>query len=415
MNFRSYCGNRRLNWGAMSFSSTPESRTLVVLWTMSARFFAAAGAARVSRADCESAAHAVPASAITTAAAAALSRYLVIRFALFRSSSPRHPTLVTSTAVHHIGSTAPDAVRMPRYHDLTASLAARIVDGELVPGASLPSIRELAASERTTATTVARAYRELADAGAIVVEPRRAARVRPGGELAARALLREGAVFRLAGSDDPALSLLVAALPHALAPVGASGSYRGLGALWSGRADGASLHLRHRSGEYNAPFARGVLAGRDPVLVHLWRRELGLLVATGNPRGVERIADLSQLRVVRRPWGTGTRTLLDRLLLDDGIDPDGISGPTVELHLDVALAVATGEADAGLGLRSAATPMGLDFVPLAWEPFQIATTRTQTGGLAPLLAALADPATAERIVALGGYDIAGAGEVLEVG
>src|ERR671932_241081 len=290
---------------------------------------------------------------------------------------------------------------MPRYHDLTAKLAGRIAAGDLVPGASLPSIRELAASEQTTATTVARAYRELADAGAIVVEPRRAARVSAGGELAARALLREGAVFRLAGSDDPALSMLVAELPEAMIPVGASGSYRGLAALWSGRADGASLHLRHRSGEYNAPFARGVLAGRDPVLVHLWRREQGLLVPPGNPRGVERIADLARLRVVRRPAGTGTRTLLDRLLLDDGIDPDGISGPTVG-------------ADAGLGLRSAATPMGLDFVPLSWEPFQVATTRAQTGGLAPLLTVLADRATSERIVALGGYDIAGAGEVVEV-
>src|SRR4051812_49653879 len=71
-----------------------------------------------------------------------------------------------------------------------------------------------------------------------------------------------------------------------------------------------------------------------------------------------------------RPTGTGTRTLLDRLLLDAGVDPDAVSGPTVELHLDVALAVATGEADAGLGLRSAATALGLDFVPLSWEPFQ---------------------------------------------
>src|SRR3954451_11089231 len=304
---------------------------------------------------------------------------------------------------------------MARYHDLTTKLAARIADGDLAPGGALPSVRELAALEGTTATTVARAYRELADAGAIVVEPRRAARVTARGELAARSVLREGAVFRLAGSDDPALSMLLSGLPEAIAPVGSSGSYRGLAALWSGRADGASLHLRHRSGEYNTPFARGVLAAREPVLVHLWRREQGLLVPPGDPRGVQRIADLAKLRIVRRPAGTGTRTLLDRLLLDDDIDPDAISGPTVELHLDVALAVATGEADAGLGLRSAATPMALDFVPLAWEPFQIATTRTQTGGLAPLLAALADPATAERIVALGGYDIAGAGEVLEVG
>jgi molybdate-binding protein len=303
---------------------------------------------------------------------------------------------------------------MARYHDLTAKLAARIAEGDLAPGAALPSVRELAGVERTTATTVARAYRELADAGAIVVEPRRAARVAARGELAARSVLRDGALFRLAGSDDPALSLLLANVREAIAPVGASGSYRGLAALWSERADGAALHLRHRSGEYNVPFARGVLAGRDPVLVHLWRREQGLLVPPGNPRGIERVNDLHGLRVVRRPAGTGTRTLLDRLLLDEGLDPDAISGLTVELHLDVALAVATGEAETGLGLRSAATPLGLDFVPLSWEPFQVATTRPESGGLRPLLTALGDAAVAQRIVALGGYDLAGAGEVINV-
>ena len=304
---------------------------------------------------------------------------------------------------------------MPRYHDLTATLAARVADGDLPPGAPLPSVRALALAERTTATTVARAYRELADAGVIVVEARRGARVSAGGILAARSFLRQGALYRLAGSDDPALSALLADVPDAIVSVGAAGSYRGLSALWSGHADGASLHLRHRDGEYNAPFARGVLAGRDPVLVHLWRREQGLLVPPGNPRGVDGIDDLRSLRVVRRPTGTGTRTLLDRLLLDAGIEPESIAGPTVELHLDVALAIATGEADAGLGLRSAATPLGLDFVPLSWEPFQVATTRRQSGGLRPLLDALATPAVAERIAALGGYDIAGAGEVIDVG
>jgi molybdate-binding protein len=303
---------------------------------------------------------------------------------------------------------------MVRYHDLTTKLAARIAEGEPAPGAALPSVRTLARAEKTTATTVARAFRELADAGVIAVEPRRAARVSAGGVIAARSLLRAGALFRLAGSDDPALSVLVGNVPDAITAVGVPGSYRGLSALWSGAADGASLHLRHRSGEYNVPFARGVLAGRDPVLVHLWRREQGLLVPAGNPRGIERITDLASLRVARRRTGTGTRTLLDRLLLDDGIEPDTISGPTVELHLDVALAVATGEADAGLGLRSAATPLGLDFVPVSWEPFQVATTRAQSGGLLPVLDALADPAVAERVSALGGYDIGGAGEVIEV-
>src|SRR3954470_15730418 len=98
-----------------------------------------------------------------------------------------------------------------------------------------------------------------------------------------------------------------------------------------------------------------------------------------------------------RPTGTGTRTLLDRLLVDAGVDPDAVSGPTVELHLDVALAVATGEANAGLGLRSAATALGLDFVPFSWEPVQVATTREQSGGVQPLLDAPAEPTVGERI------------------
>jgi molybdate-binding protein len=302
----------------------------------------------------------------------------------------------------------------PRYLDLTGALAERIAAGDPPAGAALPSVRELAAAEDTTAATVSRAYRELADAGAISLQPRRAARVTAGGALAARGVLRGTAPFRLAGSDDPALSLLMAGVADAIAPVGASGSYRGLAALWSGRADGAALHLRHRDGEYNAPFARGLLAGREPVLVHLWRREQGLIVAAGNPRGIERIADLRGVRVARRPTGTGTRTLLDRLLLEAGMDPDAIAGPAVELHLDVALAVATGEADAGLGLRSAASRLELDFVPLGWEPFQVATTRAESGGVRPLLDALADPARAARVAALGGYDLEGAGEVLEV-
>ena len=303
---------------------------------------------------------------------------------------------------------------MPGYHELTTSLARRIAAGELRPGSALPSVRELAASEGTTATTAGRAYRELAAAGAVEVTPRRAARVTAQGALAARALLRGGAPFRLAGSDDPALSLLLSGVQEAVVPVGASGSYRGIAALWSGRADGAALHLRHRSGEYNAPFVRGVLGGRDPVLIHLWRREQGLIVPAGNPRGLGAIADLATVRVARRPTGTGTRTLLDRQLLEAGIAPESISGPSVELHLDVALAVATGEADAGLGLRSAATRLGLDFVALGWEPFQLAMTRAQSGGARPLLAALARPELAERVTGLGGYDLAGAGEVLEV-
>jgi molybdate-binding protein len=304
---------------------------------------------------------------------------------------------------------------MSRYQDIAAQLAERVVDDDLAPGTFLPSVRDFALRKETTATTVARAYHELADAGVVAIEPRRAAQVTLDAVQAARAFLRRGGVFRLAGSDDPALSVLTATAADAVAPVGAGGSYRGLSALAAARADGAALHLRHRSGEYNAPFAAGILADRDPVLVHLWRREQGLIVPEGNPRGVETIAELAGLRVARRAIGTGTRTLLDRLLREAGIEPEMVVGPTVEVHLDVALAVATGDADAGLGLRSAAAQVALDFVPLVWEPFQIATTRALSGGLGPILEALAEASMSNRIRALGGYDLDGAGEVIEVG
>ncbi len=303
---------------------------------------------------------------------------------------------------------------MARYVDLTTKLATRIAEGDLAAGVTLPSVRELAAVEGTTPTTVGRAYHALADAGAIVVEARRAARVSSDGALAARALLRGRSPFRLAGSDDPALSMLVAEISEEIVAVGASGSYRGLSALWAGRADGACLHLRHRDGDYNAPFARAVLHDREPVLVHLWRREQGLIVPSGNPAGVERVADLEHLRIARRPTGTGTRTALHRLLLDAAIEPERVSGPTVELHLDVALAIATGEADAGLGLRSAATALELDYVPLGWEPFQVATTRSESAGLRPVVDALADPAVGRRVADLGGYDLAHAGEIVDL-
>lgn len=299
---------------------------------------------------------------------------------------------------------------MTLYLDLTTSLATRIAEGELPPGTSLPSLRDLATAEQTTPTTVRRAYQELAEARAILVEPRRTAKVAPDGASAARAILRGRRQFRLAGSDDPALSMLAAGAAWSVIPAGGSGSYRGLSALWSRQADGAALHLRHRSGEYNAPFARGLLWERRPILVHLWQREQGLLLPPGNPNGIGAISDLPSWRVARRLPGTGTRALLDRLLIECGASPDSVNGPELQMHLDVAIAVATGEADAGLGLRAAATALQLDFVPIGSEPFEIATSEDDLGGLDPLLAALRDDATRAQIQALGGYDLSGAGE-----
>jgi molybdate-binding protein len=65
--------------------------------------------------------------------------------------------------------------------------------------------------------------------------------------------------------------------------VGARGSFHGLTRIWRGTAGAAAIHLRHRSGGHNSPFACALLKGRRPTVIHLWRREQGLLTPEGNP------------------------------------------------------------------------------------------------------------------------------------
>ena len=288
---------------------------------------------------------------------------------------------------------------MATYRALAESLLERIASGELLAGTALPSVRTAARQHGTTPATAGRAYAELARAGVVDVAPRRVARVaRDGAVLAGRALAG-GRALRLAGSDDPLLDRIAAGTDR----VGAPGSFGGLSALWQQRADAATLHLRHRDGGYNAPFAARILSGRRPVLVHLWRREQGIIVPQGNPRGVTTVADLIGRTVALRAAGTGTRVLLERLLRDAGSDPGALRGPQVPTHLEAALAVASGIADAAVGLRAAATTLELDFVPLAWEPYELALPEASLGVAADLLSALG------RAPTLPGFDLTDSG------
>jgi len=298
-----------------------------------------------------------------------------------------------------------------KYLDLSEQIAADVVSGALVPGAALPSIRDAARRQGTSVSTVSRAYRRLAEAGVIVPGDRRRARVAHGGLRAARLLLGSPAALRLAGSDDPALDLALARASGSVTTSGARGSLHGLTALWRGTADAAVIHLRHVSGGYNAPFARTLLRGRRPALVHLWRREQGLLVPPGNPRGVRGTASLRGLRLARRRPGAGTRVLLDRLLADAGLPADAAPGPQVGSHLEVALCVASGAADAGLGVRAAATALGLHFVPLLWEEYDLVLAESALARAEPLLEAVTDQAVRAAQAQLGGYDLAGTGTV----
>ena len=295
---------------------------------------------------------------------------------------------------------------MTRYLEISAGLAAQVRSRQLPPGAEVPAVRVLAAQLGVTASTVARAYAHLEQAGVLTLEPRRRSRVAREGYVAALRLLHGEQVFRLAGSDDPALQIVLDAIPRGVALTAARGSFAALRALVAGEADGATIHLRHHNGVYNAPFAQALLAGRDPHLIPLWRREQGIVVTPHNPHAVSGAADCVGLRVARREQGAGTRVLGDQLLRDAGVDPETLQGPEFGSHLEIALAVASGIADVGFAVRGVAQQLQLEFVPTLWEPYDLVLPGEALGAVEPFLLALRDRGVRAAVAALPGYVLA---------
>ena len=221
------------------------------------------------------------------------------------------------------------------------------------------------------------------------------------------------------GSHDPVLDLAASLLRArdplltlVSAPVGSLG---GLVALREGLCHVAGCHLLDpASGEYTLPWIERVLPGRDVDVVRLVHRDQGLIVAPGNPLGLRGLEDLERVRYVNRQRGAGTRVLLDHELGRLGLDVEAIDGYTREepTHLAVAAAVAAGRVDTGLGVMSAARAFGLDFVPVAREPFDLVMAPGEPA-VAPLLALLADPGFKAAVEDLGGYSTAETGAVIQ--
>ena len=191
------------------------------------------------------------------------------------------------------------------------------------------------------------------------------------------------------------------------------GSLGGLVALRDGLCHLAGSHLLDpATGEYTLPYLDRILgsgAGADVSVVRLVRRDQGLMVAPGNPLGLEGIGALARAgaRYVNRQRGAGTRVLLDYELGRLGVSPDDSDGYLREepTHLAVAAAVAAGRADAGLGIMAAARAFGLDFVPVTLEPYDlvVAPGAMDSPLLAPLWALLRSDRFQAAVTELGGY------------
>jgi putative molybdopterin biosynthesis protein len=209
--------------------------------------------------------------------------------------------------------------------------------------------------------------------------------------LPAQQALPGGSVVVYAGSHDVALSHLVglARDVNVLVETHWIGSVRGLAALVLGEADLAGLHVYDpASGEYNIGLVRSLAKGLDIVLVKGYQRLQGFITRRSMELD-ELVKGLleGRLTLINREQGSGTRILLEYFLKkwaeEHGarFDPSRVKGWTREArtHVEVAEAVARGEADVGLGIQCVAEAYGLRFVPVAWERFDVATTRQALG------------------------------------
>ena len=195
------------------------------------------------------------------------------------------------------------------------------------------------------------------------------------------------------------------------------GSMGGLMALKRGEAHLAPTHLLdEETGEYNIAILKKLFAGEKMALVKGVERIQGIIVKKGNPLGIHEIEDLRGLNYVNRQRGAGTRVLFDYKLKEAGISPEEIHGYDREAatHMAVAAAVSGGDADAGMGILSAARAMGLDFIEIGREEydFAIPVRFLDFPPVQHFLAVLKSREFAERVEKLGGYGLARTGEIL---
>ena len=199
-------------------------------------------------------------------------------------------------------------------------------------------------------------------------------------------------------------------------------SLEAVAALARGDCDLAGFHVP--VGEFEARALqryRHWLRDDEHCLVHLAVRTQGLFVAAGNPKGIRGVADLARadVRFVNRPEGSGTRLLTELLLERAGLAPTQVRGfdDTELTHAAVAAYIASGMADVGLGVQTAAQRFGLHFIPLLRERYFFALPHAglQREALAPVLALLASPACRAAIASLAGYHAAETGRVQRLG
>ncbi len=235
-------------------------------------------------------------------------------------------------------------------------------------------------------------------------------------------LARAEDLLLIAGSDDPLLgyaaSLFRKRHPEIIPLRSRAGSSEGLLALKRRVCHIACIHLLDEEGEgYNMGHLVESI-GDMAVLVGFAKRTQGLILPSGNPLGIKSLKDLAggKIRFANREVGTGTRLLLDSELDRLEIPVESITGydSAVPGHFEVALEVMSGKADAGVGIEAAASSMGLDFIPLQVERFDLAVLKEVffAKAVQDFISILGDSEFTDYASVLGGYHTQDTGKIL---
>ncbi len=197
------------------------------------------------------------------------------------------------------------------------------------------------------------------------------------------------------------------------------GSIGGLIALGRGSSHIASCHLLDPdTGEYNLPYLPRYLPDLETTAINLIYRDLGLILRSGNPLDIAGIEDMvrPKIRIINRQEGSGTRIFFDFELKRLGIDPNRINGyeKQVNTHAEVATAVLSGVADVGLGILSAAKMLGLEFIHITRERYDLVIPEENLSAkpVGALLEVIRSQEFSGKVEQMGGYDTRDSGKIM---
>lgn len=227
------------------------------------------------------------------------------------------------------------------------------------------------------------------------------------------------------GSHDPLLEWALRESGSGLANL-PEGSEAGLGRLARSEVVMAAIHLHRLDDDgddatVNPAAVDANPALHDAVVIAFARRHQGLLVAPGNPLGLSDMASLAATgaRIAQRPAGAGAQLLLIALLARAGLAAGTLlkASMVCPTGSDLGQAIRSGRADCGIASLSVADAIGLAFLPLVWEHFDLVIRQRDyfMPGPQRLFALMRSSAFRQQAEDLKGYDVSGAGEVRTIG